>query len=166
MIRAPLPPIGPTGQQPLPDNWEETINKIDRDYGKWTREAAQRNGIPPELLARLLFKESNYNKNAKSRFGAKGIAQLTPAAIEALYPKGQNKFDYFDPKSSIDAGAAYLALQYRQFRDWPKAVAAYNAGANSIRGWLNGSRSSPPSQETKTYLQYIFRGNPKAFDEK
>jgi soluble lytic murein transglycosylase-like protein len=163
IIHAPLPEINATSQKPLPDDWEGTINKIDPRYGAWTREAAQRNGIPPELLARLFFKESNHDKNKASRRGAKGLAQLTPGAVQAV-GLDPSKFGYFDPKSSIDAGAAYLAQQFNRFRDWPKASAAYNAGAGNIDGWLSGFNKPEPSQETKAYLKYIFRGDPNYFD--
>jgi soluble lytic murein transglycosylase-like protein len=86
------------------------------------------------------------------------------------------KFNYFDPQASIDAGAAYLAQHYRRFGNWPKAAAAYNAGPNYVRGWLEGISpdwSAMPKEdkrarrwrEMNTYLQYIFRGQPEYFDK-
>src|SRR5262245_23398190 len=66
----------------LPDNWEEFLtNKIDPRYVAWTRAAAERNNIPPVLLARLYYQESKYKANAATR-QAVGIAQMTPVAIE------------------------------------------------------------------------------------
>jgi soluble lytic murein transglycosylase-like protein len=129
-----------------------------------TKEAAQREGIPPALLARLLYKESYYNAKAGSRKGAKGIAQLTPIAIKelGLDPK---TFQYFDPKTSIDTGAAYLARLYRRFGDWPSAVGSYNAGPDWLTRWRNGQdKVNGPSSETKTMLQRVFRGDAKIFD--
>ena len=41
-----------TIQLMLPDNWEQAIDAQNPNYSKWTREAAQLNGIPAELLAR------------------------------------------------------------------------------------------------------------------
>ena len=101
----------PMCRELLPDDWEKTLDAQNPNYATWTIEAAQRNGIPPELLARLFYKESHYNPNAQSGPGYKGIAQLGPDALKSVGIKG--KFNYFDAKSSIDAGAAYLAWLYR-----------------------------------------------------
>ncbi len=148
----------------LPDDWEATLNAKDARYANWTREAATRNGIPPLLLARLLYKESQYNPNASSLAGYKGIAQLGPGALQSIGIKG--KFDYFDAKSSIDAGAAYLAWLHRGLGDWPRAVASYNAGLGNVGRWLAGDDIKySPNEETKETIRHIFRGNPKAFDQ-
>jgi len=167
----------------LPDNWEEFLNnKIDPRYAAWTRAAAERHNIPSELLARLLYQESRYQKNQVSPQGARGIAQLMPDAVQAVgfdrrnpnYFDPQGNFKYFDPQASIDAGAAYLAQQYRRFRNWPKAVAAYNAGGGAVEGWLAGigrDWSAVPEEkhpgwwkEINAHLQHVFRGKPEYFD--
>jgi soluble lytic murein transglycosylase-like protein len=159
----------------LPDNWEEFLTtKIDPRYAAWTRAAAERYGIPPTLLARLLYQESKYKADAVSPNGkAIGIAQLTPVAVKALGldPK---TFIYRDPKSSIDAGAAYLAQRYRSLKNWPKAVAAYNAGEGAVTGWLAGygrDWSNVPEEqqeswwkEMNAHLKAVFRGQPEQFD--
>jgi soluble lytic murein transglycosylase-like protein len=176
VIREVPPKITPGSklQDLLPDKWEEFLDTIDPRYLAWTRAAAERHQIPPELLARLLFKESNYNKDKVSPTGALGIAQLTPIAVKALGLDAR-KFAYRDPKASIDAGTAYLAQQYRQFKNWPKAVAAYNAGPTFVYKWLEGmgpdwsampedDKKAAKWKEMKTHLRYIFRGQPGYFD--
>ncbi|MBX9944474.1 MAG: lytic transglycosylase domain-containing protein [Reyranella sp.] len=148
-------------QEPLPDNWEETLNAIDSRYADWTKEAARKRGIPPELLARLFYKESDYIKTRVSPTGAKGIAQLTPGALQALRLDPET-FKYDDPQASIEAGAAYLALMYREFKNWPKAVAAYNTGATGLYKVLRGDEVL--GGEARAHLKYVFRGQPDAFD--
>lgn len=112
---------------------------------------------------------------AANTAGARGIAQLFPGALQSI-KKDPKTFDYFDPKSGIDVGAAYLAWNYRLFKDWSKAVAAYNWGVRHLDDWVNGvpmilnekkewvPTPSVPS-ETKTTISHIFRGNPAAFDQ-
>lgn len=152
-------------QKLLPDDWQTTFNP---DYVKWVREAAARTGVPVELLARHIWKESTFNPNAEkiTKYGTyRGMGQLGPAAIEhiGLNPK---TFQYFDAKSSIDATAAYLALMYKETGSWPAAVAAYNAGAGNINPWLSGRRTGYwPNPETRQAIRHVFRGNPKAFDK-
>lgn len=166
VIRQPLPEkLAPTAQKLLPDDWEGTVKRISPDYLKWTKAAAEKNGIPPELLARLFYKESNYNPNPQSNRGAKGLAQLTPIAIKHL-KLNPATFDYFDAEASINAGAALLGGYYREFKDWPKAVAAYNAGNAAVLNWLGGNgKDGDLKPETRTMLMYVFRGQPKAFDK-
>ena len=176
VIRNPPPPDKPGYKVPnlLPDNWEEFLGGIDSRYAAWTRAAAERNHIPPELLARLLYQESKYDRNSVSdNRTAFGIAQLTPDAVRSV-GRDPRTFNYYDPQAAIDAGAAYLAQQYRQFKNWPKAVAAYNAGAGTVRGWLQGYGNDPsalPEQkrdrwwrDMNAHLQYVFRGRPDYFD--
>ena len=165
LIRQPLPEIRPIDQQPLPDDWQRTLNAQNPNYVKWTNAAAEKYGIPPLLLARLMYKESNYVRTLVSPRGAKGIAQLMPKAVTEA---GLNPatFDYFNAEKSINAGAALLAKYYGEFKDWPKAVAAYNMGNTSVRDWFAGDPATwknPANAETKRMLQYVFRGEPHAF---
>jgi soluble lytic murein transglycosylase len=177
VIRTPPPPDDPNHKVPnlLPDNWEEFLGGIDPRYAAWTRAAAERNNIPPELLARLLYQESKYGKNAVSPSRtAFGIAQLTHGAVKSV-GRNPHTFNYYDPQASIDAGAAYLAQQYRQLKNWPKAVAAYNLGSNGLQGWLEGDGDDPSARpitkypswwrEMNAHLQHVFRGRPDYFDK-
>jgi soluble lytic murein transglycosylase-like protein len=148
---------------------------LNRPYSKWTKEAAERYGIPPLLLARMLYKETGYNATAVNKTtGARGIAQLLPGALQSI-KKDPNTFNYFDAKASIEAGAAYLAWNHNWYKDWAKSVAAYNWGIGNLDDWLSGlpmvlnrrkewvPAPSIPG-ETKTAISHIFRGNPGAFD--
>ena len=162
-IQAPyVEPADPTKRQKLlPDNWEDTLNAIDSRYANWTKEAAKKSNVPPELLARLFYKESVYITSAVSPFGAKGIAQLMPGALKAIGVDPKT-FKYEDPRASIEAGAAYLALMYREFKNWPKAVAAYNMGPTNLYRALRGDVELP--LQTQAEITHVFRGEPGAFD--
>jgi soluble lytic murein transglycosylase-like protein len=166
MIRQPLPEtLQPWMQKPLPADWEGTLTKINPSYLKWTKAAAEKYNIPPELLARLFYRESDYIRNRVSGAGAKGIAQLMPIAVKAL-GLDPRTFDYFDAEKSINAGAALLAKYYDEFKDWPKAVAAYNMGNTAVNNWLAGDQPHGPNRETQDVLKYVFRGDPYAFRRK
>jgi soluble lytic murein transglycosylase-like protein len=154
----------------LPDDWEKEANRENPNYAQWIKEAAEREHIPVLLLARLLYKESVFTATAGSKSGAKGIAQLTPNALKEMNDEMDTEynpkaFKYYDAKTSIDAGAAYLAYLHRKFGDWPAAVGSYNAGPIWMSKWRGGMTTNDPSDETKTMLQRIFRTNPKAFGD-
>lgn len=117
-------------------------------YLDMARSAAQRNGVPVNVFLRLVQTESGWNKDAVSVKGAIGLAQIMPETATLL------RADATDPYQNLDAGARYLAQQYREFGSWRLALAAYNAGPAVVRKY----RDVPPYEETKNYVKVIWRG--------
>ncbi|MHA3913569.1 lytic transglycosylase domain-containing protein [Halovulum sp. GXIMD14793] len=115
-------------------------------YTVHARAAAVRHGIPVNLFMALVTQESNWQPKAQSHKGAIGLAQLMPFTARAL------GVDPHDPKQNLDGGARYLAMQYREFRSWRLALAAYNAGPAAVRRY-NGV---PPYKETQNYVRKIY----------
>lgn len=110
-------------------------------------EAANRNGVAPELLDALVSAESAYDSRARSRAGALGLTQLMPGTAEAL-----GVSDPFDPAQNLNGGAKYLSQLIQRFDgDLPKALAAYNAGPNAVlkHGGI------PPYTETQNYVNRV-----------
>lgn len=109
------------------------------------REAARRHGVPEDLFLRLIAQESGWNARAKSHKGAIGLAQLMPGTARLL------RVNPHDPLQNLEGGARYLAEQYRTFRSWRLALAAYNAGPEAVR--KHGG--VPPYRETRGYVRAI-----------
>lgn len=114
-------------------------------YLAMAKDAARKHGIPEDLFARLVQRESGWNAGAKSHKGALGLAQLMPSTARLL------GVDPSDPAQNLEGGARYLAEQYAEFRDWKLALAAYNAGPNAVKKH-NGV---PPYKETRAYVKAI-----------
>ncbi|MBE1282353.1 MAG: transglycosylase SLT domain-containing protein [Rhodobacteraceae bacterium] len=115
-------------------------------YLDMAREAARRHNVPEELFLRLVQQESNWNPNAQSHKGALGLAQLMPATARRL------RVDPLDPYENLDGGARYLSKQYRKFKSWRLALAAYNAGPQAVKKY----GGIPPYKETENYVKKIW----------
>jgi len=115
--------------------------------------AAARYGVPPLLLAWLLWKESRYlpaviDGTKRSRVGALGIAQFMPAtAREQLGSEAAA----LDPAKAIPGAARYLAWLYNATGSWTLALAAYNWGIGNVQ--RKGIAAAPP--ETLDYFTTI-----------
>jgi hypothetical protein len=123
---------------------------------------AAANGLPEHFFARLIWKESLFDPGAVSPKGAQGIAQFMPATA-----KRRNLADPFDPKAALAASAAYLAELKATFGNLGHAAAAYNAGEDRARRWLDGKTTLP--LETQDYVLSVTGYGPeewKRTDEK
>jgi soluble lytic murein transglycosylase-like protein len=60
--------------------------------------------------------------------------------------------DPLDPYENLDGGARYLAKQYRKFKSWRLALAAYNAGPGAVKKY----KGIPPYKETENYVKKIW----------
>jgi soluble lytic murein transglycosylase-like protein len=109
--------------------------------------AATKYGIDPALLAGVVKQESNFNPNARSGAGAKGLTQLMDATA-----RGLGVTDPFDPAQSLDGGARFLSGLMKQFHgDQSLALAAYNAGPGAVQKY----GGMPPYQETQRYVPKV-----------
>jgi soluble lytic murein transglycosylase-like protein len=109
--------------------------------------AATKYGLDPALLAGVVKQESNFNPNAGSRAGAKGLCQLMDATARRL-----GVTDSFDPAQSLDGGAKFLSGLMKQFHgDQSLALAAYNAGPGAVQKY----GGIPPYQETQRYIPKV-----------
>ena len=129
--------------------FSERSLKGERSFHPIIQEAALRYNIDPALVKAIIMTESQYDPNAISDKGAKGLMQLMPVTARSL---GVN--DIFNPEQNIQAGVRHFKFLLQQFDgDIKLALAAYNAGSSSVRRY----KDIPPFKSTKQYLIKVFR---------
>jgi len=116
-------------------------------------DASTKYGVNANLIRAIIKTESNFNPNAVSPAGAKGLMQLMPCNIEHY---GVN--DPFNIEQNIDAGTRHIKDYLKTYNyDLNMALAAYNFGPGNMasRGINNSSDFYKLPSETKNYLVKI-----------
>lgn len=107
-------------------------------YRLYIRQELKKRNMPP-ALEYLPFVESEFNPKAVSRSGAKGLWQFMDNSIAGLLKKTEWEDQRYDPWKSTDAALSKLQENYKTFKDWPIAIAAYNCGAGAMKKTLKES---------------------------
>jgi len=108
--------------------------------------AADKYGLPRELIHSVIKAESAFQPKAVSPKGAIGLMQLMPATAVTL------GVDPNDPVQNVDAGTRYLRDLLAKYDGllW-HALAAYNAGPGAVEKY----KGVPPYRETIDYIKRI-----------
>jgi soluble lytic murein transglycosylase-like protein len=108
--------------------------------------AADKYGLPRELVRSVMAAESGMAPGAISPKGAIGLMQLMPGTAQVL---GVNPYD---PAQNVDAGARYLRELLEKYDYGLRhALAAYNAGPGAVDKY----KGIPPYRETIDYVSRI-----------
>ncbi len=130
--------------------------------------------VEPAFVLGLIRQESAFNAQAVSPAGAMGLMQLMPdtaAQVGKQLKVGKFKDSRLtaDPKFNITLGRAYLDKLVDRFGgSYVLATAAYNAGPNRVRQWIDTYGDpreadtdvvdwieSIPFDETRNYVQRV-----------
>jgi len=113
------------------------------------QKAAARYSLSPGLIRGVIRAESNFQADAVSSAGAKGLMQLMPETAGDL---GVTK--PFDIQQNIDGGSRYLRQMLDRFGGNLKlALAAYNAGPGAVEKY----EGRVPYAETQEYVKRVLR---------
>jgi len=126
---------------------ETASSSADSRIAASIRSAASRYNLPPQLIRGVIRAESNFQADAVSPAGARGLMQLMPATARELGVE-----DPFDIEQNIDGGARYLRQMLDMFGgNLHKALSAYNAGPGTVMRY-NGD---VPYRETRDYVRKV-----------
>jgi soluble lytic murein transglycosylase-like protein len=111
--------------------------------------AGAEHDIDVDLLASVIKTESNFQVNAVSRAGARGLMQLMPSTAHDLGVQDVTRAD-----QNIAGGTAYLDSLLKLYKDnLALALAAYNAGPAAVAKY----HGVPPYRETRAYVSRVIR---------
>jgi soluble lytic murein transglycosylase len=123
----------------------------------------------PAFSLSIARQESNFDPNAKSGSGARGLMQLMPATASILARKlglGYSAGELNEPSYNLKLGGYYLGQLVADFGgSYPMAAAGYNAGPGRPATWVSycgdprGGGTDPtdfieciPFSETRNYV--------------
>lgn len=100
---------------------------------RWVAQQVEARQLPP-LLSFVPLIESSYRLEVVSHAGAAGPWQLMPQTASRFGVPINSSFDgRYSLPLATEAALTYLAWLYQLFdRDWPLALAAYNAGEGRV----------------------------------
>lgn len=140
---------------PLP--YSEHVYKYSKEYN-----------LDPYLVYAAIRVESNFESDAKSSKGAKGLMQITDDtgqwAANKMKIKNYNSEMLYQPQYNIMVGCWYIRNLIDQFDgNMTSALAAYNGGSGNVEKWLKNKEYSSdgekldkiPFGETKRYVEKI-----------
>ena len=114
--------------------------------------AANEYGVDPDILRAMALVESQFNPNAVSHVGARGLIQLMPGTARDM---GFSPSAMFDPMSNLRAAAKYVRhLQSKGYigkNNIALLAAAYNAGPGRVAQY----RGIPPYKETVGHVKKV-----------
>ena len=110
------------------------------------------------LILSIIRQESEFDLEANSHAGAKGLMQLMPytaklVSKQAKLPYSKSRLTT-DPEYNINLGSHYIAGLILQYDGaYPFAVAAYNAGPNRVKYWKKINKN--PQKKQINYVDWV-----------
>ena len=127
-------------------------------YEQIVRGHARNYHLDATLLAAVIYEESRFRADARSRAGAIGLMQLLPSTAKGIaVHTGGSRFrvsDLDNPEINVRYGAWYLRHLLDKYGDERTALAAYNAGQENVDTWRTEGRGIAFS-ETRHYVSRV-----------
>ncbi|MDR0946896.1 MAG: lytic transglycosylase domain-containing protein [Ruminococcus sp.] len=141
-----------------PKEYTEYVKKYSREYG-----------VDENIIYAIIKTESGFNPDAESEAGARGLMQLMEDAFDwSVYRMGGEEHaeysDLFDAEYNIKYGTFLFSLLYKEYADYPTALAAYHSGRGNVNKWLMETANSSnglkldrniPSRATAHYVDKV-----------
>lgn len=133
---------------------------------------SKKNILPQEVILSLIRQESEFDRDANSWVGAKGLMQIMPATGRVVSKQARLNYSRTrlieDEFFNLQIGSYYISDLNEEFSSLYMAFAAYNAGPHRVRRWVKRfgdprkGEIDPidwiehiPFNETRNYVQRV-----------
>ncbi len=127
-------------------------------YDTIVRGHAQNYRLDPALVAAVIYQESKFEPEARSKAGAVGLMQLQPDTARGIALRtGGSKFrvdDLTNPEINVRYGSWYLRHLLDKYDDERLALAAFNAGQGNVDSWREEGKGIAFA-ETRHYVNRV-----------
>lgn len=152
----------------LPEIERKFVYKIE--YSDIVERCANETGLDKYFIYAVIKTESNFNENATSNVGARGLMQLMPDAFDWVKYRMGDKRDItydgmFNAENNIEYGTHMLMLLKQKYGSEELALAAYHGGMTTVDNWLKDGTISKdgktveeiPSKATAFYVEKVLK---------
>lgn len=135
-------------------------------YSEYVNKYAEINEIDPMWIYAIIKVESNFEKDATSGSGAKGLMQLMDnTAADLAKELNIENFEsnmLYDPEINIMLGTKYFDKLLEKYNEnYYLAIAAYNGGIGNVDNWISkgiikadaSDIENIPYKETNMYVR-------------
>ena len=123
---------------------------------------AQIKNPPAEYILAIIRQESEFDTEAMSPAGARGLMQMMPATAQMVARKNGIAFNknrlIGDPRYNVTLGASYLGSRLKMYNgSYLLSTAAYNAGEGNVRKWIaaNGDPRRMTLEDAIDWIELI-----------
>ena len=153
----------------LYQNRETIMKKIYvTEYSNYVEKYSKEYEVDKYLIYAIIKAESNFNEDAKSSKGAKGLMQLMYSTAKETAKSIDITIDeksIMEPETNIQIGTKYISKLLQKYNNIELALAAYNAGSGNVDSWINSNTlkadgsdaENIPYKETNNYVRKIMR---------
>lgn len=141
------------------------------DYSEYISEYSAQFDVDRNFIYAVVKTESNFDPNATSDVGARGLMQLMPDAYDWVKFRMDDMrvttFDnMYDPELNVEYGTYMLSLFLEEYGgNYETALAAYHSGRGNVNKWLKDPEYSSdgtslekiPSAATAHYVDKVMR---------
>ena len=128
-----------------------------RKYDEYVTYYAGKYQIDPYILYSIIRTESNFNPQAESNVGARGLMQITEITFDwiktKIAPDEPLTFDdLYDPEVNIRFGSYFISYCLQRYDDdLATAAAAYHSGGGTVDNLLRMEEHSSDGQTLKGF---------------
>lgn len=147
---------------------DQIVLRFPLAYHQTISRYATKYQVSPEFIYAIIRQESTFRENVTSSANAHGLMQVRPDTAKNVSQRQgipyKDKQQLFSATKNINIGVAYLHHLNERFNQHPVLIAAaYNAGPNQVKYWLQNHAPEQmdiwietlPWHETRNYLKNV-----------